>query len=704
MRQGRMGVFIHKLQSKSASMTTVAMTVYWLIVIVFLELLLHGAAFGMPKVGFLLVLLFDIPFAGILAMVTLVLPKKMRNIVTFILTLILTLLYGSQMIYYFIFGSLYTVSQIQQGGAAVTSFWREMLLVMGKNLRWLLPLLLPAGLLVLFRKKLTVIWKRSNRMCWVLLLVLTVILQGAAVACVRIGGTGYFSNYHFYHSASTTTAQSTQRFGLLTAFRLDIQGLGKANQPGSEEVTYHVPDQATPLPQETQPLETGTEPTQTEDQNQETAPAEPQNPYNTLDIDFELLNSLTEDKTIQGINRYCAGITGTRKNDYTGMLKDYNLIVLCAESFSSAAIDEKLTPTLYKLANEGFLFQNYYSTFPNNTTDGEYTFCMGLYPDMSRGKTIASFYASRDSYLPYCLGNIFKEQRGIQSYGYHNYFSEYYGRDESHPNMGYTMKFANEGMEFANAWPSSDLEMMMQSVDDYLSADQQFHAYYMTFSGHLAYDIQTNPMAYRNWELVKDLPYSDEAKCYLSCNIELDKALSYLLQRLEEAGVADKTAIVLAADHHPYGLTDAQYSEALGENVVKFTKFKSNLIFWVGGLEEPVVVEEYCSTVDILPTILNLWGFEFDSRMLTGTDVFSDGLHVAVLSDKSFFTDKVWVDTEYGIVQYLVDPAEVPAGYIEDMMDIIETKFALSADILNSAYYNFVFEKGEVAVNRYSWE
>ena len=71
----------------------------------------------------------------------------------------------------------------------------------------------------------------------------------------------------------------------------------------------------------------------------------------------------------------------------------------------------------------------------------------------------------------------------------------------------------------------------------------------MTFSGHYMYDISVNPMAYRNWNLVADQPYSSTARAYLSCNIELDKALEYLMRRLEEAGVADRTAIVLATDH-----------------------------------------------------------------------------------------------------------------------------------------------------------
>ena len=114
-------------------------------------------------------------------------------------------------------------------------------------------------------------------------------------------------------------------------------------------------------------------------------------------------------------------------------------------------------------------------------------------------------------------------------------------------------------MKFTSSWPASDLEMMEQSIGDYINSGEQFHAYYMTFSGHMSYDTATNKIAAANYHLVKDLPYSEPTKCYLACNIELDKALAYLLEELEKAGILDKTAIVLAADHHPYSLKDRSF-------------------------------------------------------------------------------------------------------------------------------------------------
>ena len=102
------------------------------------------------------------------------------------------------------------------------------------------------------------------------------------------------------------------------------------------------------------------------------------------------------------------------------MLRDYNLIYICAESFSTAAIDPELTPTLYKLANSGFVFNNFYNSFRNTTTNGEYAFCMGLLPDFSHNKIESCFNESADNYLPFCLGNALRQQ-GYETYAYHNY-------------------------------------------------------------------------------------------------------------------------------------------------------------------------------------------------------------------------------------------------------------------------------------------
>lgn len=645
---------------------------YWAFALMYWECLLSGAVFH--SFGVRIYALGFTLSAALLVTLVLSFLRKGRFGAEIFLTAVLTLLYGSQIVYHFIFGTLYSVAMVSQGGEAMTNFWRELLAAMGDHFPWLIALLVPLALRIFLRKGLKGELRAKGR---IVLLVLAVALFALTRAGIRQTGTEMFSDEDYYRSREIATNQNVQRFGLLTTIRLELTRHAK-----TEEQDYYIPEE-------------------TQGENPAQEPAEVR--YNVMDIDFDALNAMTEDKKLLAINDYCSKVTGTNQNKYTGMLKDYNLIVMCAESFSPAAIDKDLTPNLYKLTQQGIIFNNYYNTFPNTTTDGEYALMQGLYPDAGRSKAVSSLYASRNSYLPFTLGNVFQSQRGVESFGYHNYRGSYYGRSESHPNMGYTMKFAGDGMTFTTNWPASDLEMMEQSVDDYIGKEP-FHAYYMTFSGHYKYDIGTNEMAKRNWDQVKDLPYSSNAiKAYLSCNIEFDKAIGYLMERLEQAGVADRTAIVIAGDHFPYGLKDSEYAELIGHDIDGFSKYKSTLIFWVGGLEKNIVVDEYCCNVDVLPTILNLWGFEYDSRLLAGTDVFSDGTHAAVLVDKSFLTDKVWFNASTGEIRYQVPESEIPEGYVENMNQLIATRFSISADILNTAYYNFVFDKGKVYVNRLGW-
>lgn len=649
-----------------------ALAAFWLLSMLYLEVLAHSAMFDSFRSSFRFALGFTAGVGLVLGLLTGFLPGKAAFSVSLVLSVLLAILYGSQIVYCFIFQTPYSVSQMGMGADAVTNFWGETIATIGSHFGWILGLLVPSVVLILLYR--LVDFRKQGRVCRGVVLGLAVVLPLTAYLGVRRGGTAAFSDYYFFTSTKSTTAQTMERFGVPMTFYLEsVHTGGGAEDPeeGGSALTAVV-----------------SQPTEAE----ETEPEEVPPTWNVLPIDFDALNGITDNEKIQALNNYCAQLTGTKQNEYTGMLKDYNLILICAESFSTAAIDPEITPTLYKLSHEGFVFENFYNSFPNTTIDGEYTLMQGLYPDASRGKESSSMLASAENYLPYAPGNIFASQRNVKSWGYHNNIRSYYMRYLTHPNMGYEMKFNHSGMEMTGYWPTSDLEMMEQSVDDYIGADR-FNVYYMTFSGHYMYRIDKNQIAKKNYDQVKDLPLqSQEAKAYLSCHIELDKALEYLLNKLEEAGVADKTVIVLAPDHIPYGLLKSQYFDLMKQEPDDFARYKSTLIFWVGGMEEPVPVDTYCSNVDILPTILNLWGFDYDSRLLPGTDIFSDSPHQAVLIDRSFLTDKVWFNSNTGEIRYQVDESEIPEGYIDAMNQRIAAQFDYSTQVLKTDYFRFVYE------------
>ncbi len=405
---------------------------------------------------------------------------------------------------------------------------------------------------------------------------------------------------------------------------------------------------------------------------------------NVLNIDFLALAEEEKNKEVKTLHEYFASEEYTLKNEYTGMFEGYNLIMITAEGFAPYAMQEGLTPTLLKMAKEGFVFNHYYAPiWMTSTIDGEFVNCTGLLPDR--------YYSLRRMIghdMRYCFGHMF-DGLGYLTNAYHNYSYTYYDRDETHPSMGYTYKGRGNGLNVKKQWPGSDLEMMELSVPEYIGSEP-FHVYYMTVSGHMEYSFSGNRMASVNKDVVSELPYSEQAKAYIACNYELEKAMTYLVEQLETAGVAERTVIALATDHYPYGLEKETIDELVGHEVEEnFELYESTLIIWSPSMEEPIEVDKYCSAIDIAPTLANLFGLEYDSRLYMGKDILSTAEGLVMFQDKSFITDRIMYDAGTGRVTYLTEE-ELPEDYVKIMRQIVKNRFKVSKGIIDLDYYSYL--------------
>lgn len=314
-------------------------------------------------------------------------------------------------------------------------------------------------------------------------------------------------------------------------------------------------------------------------------------------------------------------------NDKTGLFKDKNLIFITAESFSTLALHEEYTPTLSRLAREGFQFENFYNPlWEVSTTDGEYAILSGLMPVSG----LWSLSESASISMPYAMGSQFRDA-GFKSRAFHNYNYEYYGRDKSHPNLGYEFVGVGNGLTVTDVWPTSDLELMRETVDSFIK-DERFHTYYLTVSGHMLYD-QSNAMAMKNIHQVKG-PMREDYRHYLAANLELEKALQYLLERLEDERRLEDTVIALTGDHYPYALSDKSLIQTRSPMV-----YDSTFILYHPSIQGEKV-EKVMGTNDILPTLLNLFGIPYDPSYYAGQDVFGDGGGFVPFLDRSVITDQ----------------------------------------------------------------
>ena len=636
---------------------------------VYVELCLHLCVYRSLDRRAVYLVLFGLLGGTVCTLLTTHLPKIARQIVGVLLVAVQVLFAEVQLMYHAIFGNFMPISQVSMGGNVITNFDSQILYSIGKNIVPILLLLVPliVTILCLALRKLRVLtvrlkWRQALATLGILLTLLL-----ATTGIMYAGRGKSFSVYKTFTNVNTSTDSSYKSVGMLATTVQELRYMVFGSS-GSVIIT---------------PSSLGTD----------TRRLYSSNSYNVIEsIDFAKLAESADNIMCRTTDEYLAQVVPTRKNNYTGLLQDYNLITICAESFCPWFISEELTPTLYKLSHTGIIFDNYYGTFQSVTTNGEYTMCMGLYPDMSRTKTDSSFNVAGTNYLPFCLGNALKE-KGYQTRGYHDYIGDFYNRNITHANMGYTFKAADSGLDMKIDWPSSDLEMVEASVDDYLSSKEPFHAYYMTFSGHYQYNWD-NAMSDKNRDAVRDLPYSEPVKAYIACNLELENALTYLMERLEKAGVADKTCIVLTNDHYPYGLTEEEYNELAGQELdTTFEKYRNSFICYVPGLAENIVVDEYCSTADILPTLLNLFGVDYDSRLLAGTDVLSSGIHMAVLSDTSFITKTFRFDASRETVIPANEGVTIPDDLLDAYRLYVDNKFQMSSNIVNSDYYAHVFGK-----------
>ncbi|MGI6013766.1 MAG: LTA synthase family protein [Oscillospiraceae bacterium] len=422
---------------------------------------------------------------------------------------------------------------------------------------------------------------------------------------------------------------------------------------------------------------------------------------NQMEIDFDTLIADESDAQIQQIHTYVSGLSPSAKNAYTGMFAGKNLILITAEAFSAEAIDPERTPTLYRLANQGIVFTDYYQpAWGGSTSTGEYAILTGMVPTSG----VSSMKKTIGQDLYFTIGNQLI-RREYYSVAYHNGSYTYYDRNRTHENFGYS-RFVGmgNGMEegVTNQWPESDLEMMEYTVSQYID-QQPFSVYYMSVSGHCLYHPGSNAMTDKNWEAVENLAGSSAVKGYFASQLELEYGLEYLVNALEKAGIADDTVLVISTDHYPYGLeksstwdnSEDYLAELYGKPVTNaMERDHSALILWSGCLEEgeSVVVDTPVYSLDILPTLSNLFGVEYDSRLLVGRDVFSDQEPLVFWIDYSWLTDKGWYDAASGVFT----PKEgvtVSDDYVDCINAIVKNKVVYSKNVLDYDYFSILFEE-----------
>ena len=552
------------------------------------------------------ILLFSAAGGFLLSALVDILPRRAAHIVTYALCVFWTVLTCIEYCCKSYFKSYWGLSFItQMTGNVVGNFFSTMLEIIFGRIVFILLSFLPLVLLIILRRRLLP-GKTLSVRCRVMALAVFAVCQAVGSALCYTGEDRADYTYNY------VTDYAVPRFGLAATIRLEAQ-----------YAIFGLPD--APVIQVDEPV-----------------PDEPVvYDYNKMELDFTATSDLVGGSTLENMRNYFSSKTASQQNEYTGMFKGKNLIQITAEAFSPYVISKELTPTLYKLTHEGFVFTNYYQPgWGQSTTGGEFAHMTGIIPTWVNGNL--SFYASHQDYMPFALGNQFRAL-GYTTVAYHNNSYTYYNRHLTHPNLGYDYYGQGNGLTLTvPGWPYSDLEMMELTapayIEDYVNTGKPFHAYYMSVSGHANWGWG-NAMSAKNREAaVAAYPNASQpVQGYIAANLELEYALTYLLEQLEAAGIADDTVICMTADHYPYALVTDEvdyYQELSGkqDSELDISRYKNTWLLWSGSMESSVTVNTPCSAIDILPTVSNLFGLEFDSRLMSGHDVFAQNYNASQAS------------------------------------------------------------------------
>ena len=353
------------------------------------------------------------------------------------------------------------------------------------------------------------------------------------------------------------------------------------------------------------------------------------------------------------------------KNKYTGIFKNKNLIFIQFEGLDNWLITEKDTPTIYNMLNNSINFKNHFSYYNGggSTFNSEFAVNTGFITPLSYTQNAYTFNKNN---FPYSMANIFKDL-GYSINAFHMNSGEYYSRTANYKNWGYDKYYGLKDMfEYKDDSYTLDRELILnEEFNKLIFPDEgNFVDYIITYSGHLPftntkgvckllYDEDHQGEIDEEAEKEKDTskdktetiertPMTEE-ECIRRQAKETDYMMELILDNLKVKNLLDNTVIVAFSDHYLYTIEDKtildKYKET-SNNLINKTPF----FIWSNNLKK-TNINKVTSQLNILPTVLNLWGIDYNPNNYIGEDALNSNYEgIVFFSDYSWYDGNVYVE------------------------------------------------------------
>jgi lipoteichoic acid synthase len=630
---------------------------YYLFAFFYWEFLFKIIAFkSIFNESLLNILLFGLFWSLLCFILTNIFNEKINRKLFYTIILFFSIWFSAQICVFRLFGFFFSLN-LSSATGQIFSFFSTIVSIVYKNIWFILLFFIPYILINIFRKKIKL--NKITKKDLLTSLKLDLISLGIFLLSLLLFNNNYYSEYNLFFNLNNT-ALSIEKLGVIDAGHLDL-------------IKYFTNFKEVIYDDSTINIETNIGCNKPEEEIK----------YNNLNIDF---TKNTSNDTINAMNLYFSSEKGTQQNEYTGKYKNKNLILFMAESFNEIAISKELTPTLYKLVHDGFYFKNFYTPTIDSTIGGEFQELTGLYA----ANGFLTNWKSGNNYFPFGESTLFTNA-GYNTYAYHDHYYKFQNRNSYLKALGFTnFEACGNGLETkinCNVWPESDVEMINATTNDYITSDKPFMVFYATVSGHGDYDWTAQSSKHK--DEVNNLNYSSKVLAYIAANIELNNALETLINKLSDAGKLDDTVIALVGDHYPYFLNVDEVNEASSYQKDAIIEINhSNFILWNNKMESKEI-DKVGSEIDVIPTIYNLFGLPYDSRLIIGKDILSTEPGLAMFADRSWVSDygSYFASTGKFIPK---DNITIPDNYVSKMNNIVSNKINMSGLIIKNDYYRKV--------------
>lgn len=368
-------------------------------------------------------------------------------------------------------------------------------------------------------------------------------------------------------------------------------------------------------------------------------------------------------------------------NDMTGILTGKNLIFVLMESMDDWLINEKTTPTLCRLTQDGINFTNMYTPIFGSaaTLNSEFCSYTGIYAP-ANGNPIVNY---TNNQYPYSLPYLFREQ-GYAANSFHYNSPEFYNRQNIHNAVGFQEYVSYMEYEYID---TAEMDATLAENDEIykkLVENEPFFSYVITFSAHCT----SGGKSYSHEDIALEIypeylnKYESEEMDSISAKARLtDDMFSKLLERLEEDELLQDTVIIGVTDHYDYTISDQEYLKELSDSNNVYELSRTPFFIWAEDLE-PLEVDKTTNTSDIYPTICNLFGLD-NHGCYIGNDIFDTDYE-----GYAYWQDGSWIGSDGA---FYSDTGEVIGAVTEeqmsDMQALISEKLKINQMLLDTNYF-----------------